>query len=311
MNLEILKTNAMNAIAALLEAQLLVVSEKSGIDINVLHDYVGEPHTQEKKKRAPPKKKVPVTEVVAVAEPNSELVLSELPPAEKKKRAPPKKKVTEVVTDATTVAEPNSELTTCAVVPPPEKKKRAPPKKKVTEVVAVAEPNSQLPNSELPNSELPAPEKKKRAPPKKKVTDVVAVAEPNSELPANSQPEKKKRAPPKKKVTDAVPSNTPPDMCYLCQSKKELRSTGNSDGFVCWACVHSEENPNGFCVMCERYEEINDFKLCGRCQSLDLEQHNSNTPASHTSTIIMSDSDSSSDSSDDDSSDDELPFSTF
>ena len=302
MNLEILKTNAMNAIAALLEAQLLVVSEKSGIDINVLHDYVGEPHTQEKKKRAPPKKKVPVTEVVAVAEPNSELVLSELPPAEKKKRAPPKKKVTEVVTDATTVAEPNSELTTCAVVPPPEKKKRAPPKKKVTEVVAVAEPNSQLPNSELPNSELPAPEKKKRAPPKKK-------------------------------VTDAVPSNTPPDMCYLCQSKKELRSTGNSDGFVCWACVHSEENPNGFCVMCERYEEINDFKLCGRCQSLDLEQHNSNTPASqhnsntpasqhnsntpasHTSTIIYSsssDSDSSDSSDDDDSDDDELPFiSTF
>ena len=310
MNLEILKTNAINAIAALLEAQLLVVSTNTGIDINVLHDYVGEPHTQpvpEKKKRAPPKKKV-----ATVAEPNSELHNSELPatelvpPPEKKKRAPPKKKVVEP-------EQPNSELPATELVPPPEKKKRAPPKKKeiITDAVAVtdAEPSAV------------GPEKKKRAPPKKKVNEVVTdvavtnvtVTEPNSQL--IPPPDKKKRAPPKKKeIITEVPSNTPPNMCYLCKSISDLHSTGNSDGFVCNTCIHNDIS-NAFCINCHRYEETNDFTLCGTCQSLDLLQLQHDTPASNTSTIIISHhSYSSSDSStysstySDNDSDDELPF---
>ena len=87
--------------------------------------------------------------------------------------------------------------------------------------------------------------------------------------------------------------------CYICESKTELRSTGNSDGFVCWKCTYSEENPNGFCVMCERYEEIDDFKLCGKCQEY----------ADEASTIKLESSSSESDSSDGEGgSDDELPI---
>ena len=103
-----LKTNAINAINALLEAQLMAVSRESGIDINILQKYVGDssapapaPAIQEKKKRAPPKKKAPapvqvpevptvVTEVPTVV---TEVPSIEVPVVEKKKRAPPKKKV--------------------------------------------------------------------------------------------------------------------------------------------------------------------------------------------------------------------------
>jgi len=59
------------------------------------------------------------------------------------------------------------------------------------------------------------------------------------------------------------------DICYLCESTSDLRSTGNSDGFVCATCISDPDNTNAFCVKCLRYEETDDFTLCGKCQSID------------------------------------------
>ena len=183
MNYDMLKMNAIDAINALLEAQLKEVSKGSGIDMNILRGYVGELRME--KKRAPAKKKEQAN-AEQVVQANAEQVVQA--------NAVQENAVQEVVV---------------------EKKKRAPAKKK-----------------EQANAEK------------------VAVKE------------KKKRAPAKKKVpVDAE--------CYICQSKKELRSTGKLDGFVCWKCTYSNENPNGFCVMCEDYEEIDNFKLCVKCQEAD------------------------------------------
>ena len=183
-----LKMNAIDAINALLEAQLKEVSKGSGIDMNILRGYVGELRME--KKRAPAKKK---------EQANAEQV---------------------VQANAEQVVQANAV------------QKNAVQENAVQEVVV---------------------EKKKRAPAKKK-------EQANAEKVAVK--EKKKRAPAKKKVpVDAE--------CYICQSKKELRSTGKLDGFVCWKCTYSNENPNGFCVMCEDYEEIDNFKLCVKCQEAD------------------------------------------
>ena len=59
------------------------------------------------------------------------------------------------------------------------------------------------------------------------------------------------------------------DICYLCESTSDLRSTGNSDGFVCATCISDPDNTNAFCVKCLRYEETDDFTLCGKCQFID------------------------------------------
>ena len=188
MNYDMLKMNAIDAINALLEAQLKEVSKGSGIDMNILRGYVGELRME--KKRAPAKKKEQAN-AEQVVQANAEQVVQANAVQE---NAVQENAVQEVVV---------------------EKKKRAPAKKK-----------------EQANAEK------------------VAVKE------------KKKRAPAKKKVpVDAE--------CYICQSKKELRSTGKLDGFVCWKCTYSNENPNGFCVMCEDYEEIDNFKLCVKCQEAD------------------------------------------
>lgn len=62
---------------------------------------------------------------------------------------------------------------------------------------------------------------------------------------------------------------TDTDICYSCQSTKDLRSTGNSDGFVCATCISDPDNTNAFCVKCLRYEETDDFVLCGKCQFIN------------------------------------------
>ena len=59
------------------------------------------------------------------------------------------------------------------------------------------------------------------------------------------------------------------DICYLCQATNNLQSTGNSDGFVCATCISDPDNTNAFCVKCLRYEETDDFMLCGKCQFID------------------------------------------
>lgn len=59
------------------------------------------------------------------------------------------------------------------------------------------------------------------------------------------------------------------DICYSCQSTNDLRSTGNSDGFVCATCISDPDNTNAFCVKCLRYEETDDFVLCGKCQFIN------------------------------------------
>jgi len=270
-----LKTNAINAINALLEAQLMVVSRESGIDISILQKYVGDaPVIQEKKKRAPPKKKVPVE--VPVIEAVIPAIVTEMPPIEvshievpvtievpeKKKRAPPKKKVLEPVTEV-----PAIEVTVVE-----EKKKRAPPKKKVQapEVPAIV--------MEVPAIVMEVPaveEKKKRAPPKKKVAEPVAQ---NDDVP-------KKRAPAKKKTEE------PANMCYICKNTKDLQTTGNSDGYVCQHCVDNSDG-QAFCKTCNRYEETDGDGYCGKCQDLQ-----------EIATVKLDDS-----SSDSDSSDDELPI---
>ena len=193
MNLEILKTNAINAINALLEAQLIAISCNSGIDIDVLHNYVGIIPTP-KKKRAPPKKKQPTIQPI---EPTD-------------------------ATEATIVAQP--------VV---EKKKRAPPKKKL--------------------------------------------------------PEKTKTI----------------NYCYLCQNTSDLRSTRNSNGFVCPTCILDPNTSNAFCSNCDRYEETDDLNLCGLCQTkpnnfgVDFGDSDSDSDSS------SNDSNSNSSDSDDD---DHLPI---
>jgi len=60
--------------------------------------------------------------------------------------------------------------------------------------------------------------------------------------------------------------NSTSDICYSCQGTNNLQSTGNSDGFVCATCISDPDNTNAFCVKCLRYEETDDFMLCGRCQ---------------------------------------------
>lgn len=259
MDYNMLKTNAINAINALLEAQLMAVSRESGIDITILQKYVGDssaPVIQEKKKRAPPKKKVPITDVAV-----TEVPINEVQVVEKKKRAPPKKKVqvpeavievqvTEVqVTEAVTEVQVTELPITTEV--PAEKKKRAPPKKKVTTEVAQTEAVTEVPVT----TEVPA-EKKKRAPPKKKVTTEVEAV---TDVPVE---EKKKRAPPKKKE--------PANKCYLCKNTKDLRSTGNSDGYVCQHCVANSEC-QAFCKTCNRYEETDGEGYCGKCQDSETE----------------------------------------
>ena len=259
MDYNMLKTNAINAINALLEAQLMAVSRESGIDISILQKYVGDssaPVIQEKKKRAPPKKKIAevpapvqvpevVTEVQAVVTEVPAIVVTEVPAivvtevpvVEKKKRAPPKKKVPVPVVEVTEVTEvPAVEVTVV------EKKKRAPPKKKV--------PASELVDAtEVP----PVEEKKKRAPPKKKTEPVAQ----NDDVPLE---EKKKRAPAKKKVVE------PENKCYICKNTKDLCSTGNSDGYVCEKCISNPESTQAFCVTCKRYEETDGEGYCGKCQ---------------------------------------------
>ena len=218
MNYDMLKMNAIDAINALLEAQLKEVSKGSGIDMNILRGYVGELRME--KKRAPAKKKEQAN-AEQVVQANAEQVDGvAIAVVEKKKRAPAKKKEQ---ANAEQVVQANAEQVVQA---------NAVQENAVQEVVV---------------------EKKKRAPAKKK-------EQANAEKVAVK--EKKKRAPAKKKVpVDAE--------CYICQSKKELRSTGKLDGFVCWKCTYSNENPNGFCVMCEDYEEIDNFKLCVKCQEAD------------------------------------------
>lgn len=267
-----LKTNAINAINALLEAQLMAVSRESGIDISILQKYVGDssaPVIPEKKKRAPPKKKVvvepmPITDVSVVTEVpviadvpvvtevpviTDVPVITEVP--EKKKRAPPKKKVVaeSVVNEVAVTTETEVQTTDVPTTEVPEKKKRAPPKKKV-----VAEP---VVNEVAVTTETEAPpiaEKKKRAPPKKKVTEV-----PSEDAPVVE--EKKKRAPPKKKTE-------PANKCYICKNEKDLCSTGNSDGYVCKNCISNPESTQAFCITCKRYEETDGDGYCGKCQDL-------------------------------------------
>ena len=105
------------------------------------------------------------------------------------------------------------------------------------------------------------PEKKKRAPPKKKTELVTEVAV--TEAPVTTEvPEKKKRAPSKKKTE-------PVNNCYLCKNEKDLRSTGNSDGYVCESCISNPESSQAFCLTCKRYEETDGDGYCGRCQDSD------------------------------------------
>ncbi len=302
MDYNMLKTNAINAINALLEAQLIAVSRESGIDISILQKYVGDssaPVIAEKKKRAPPKKKVvaepvvnvPTTDVPTTDVPTTDAVtevpittevVTEVPVTtevpEKKKRAPPKKKVV-AETEVTNTDAPTNETEV------PEKKKRAPPKKKVVEIAVTTE------------AETPIAEKKKRAPPKKKVTE-----EPSDDAPVVE--DKKKRAPPKKKTE-------PANKCYICKNEKDLRSTGNSDGYVCEKCVSNPESTQAFCVTCKRYEETDGDGYCGKCQDesetdtvkLDSSDDEEEVVRHHLHQIQEADSDSDSSSSDD-----ELPI---
>ena len=163
---------------------------------------------EEKKKRAPAKKKEPVVTEVDTTSEAVPVVSSE---AEKKKRAPPKKKepvVVEATVSEATVSE--------AVVAEPvvstevkEKKKRAPPKKKEPEATSSEATSSEATSSEAvvaePVVSTEVVEKKKRAPPKKKepVAETVVV-EPVLSEPTVEVKDKKKRAPPKKKATEPV-----------------------------------------------------------------------------------------------------------
>ena len=260
MDYTMLKTNAINAINALLEAQLIAVSRESGIDISILQKYVGDssaPVIAEKKKRAPPKKKVaePVNTELPTTEVSTTEVQVVAPVVEKKKRAPPKKKVAEPVVDVPTVIDgPTTETDSVTEVPVVEKKKRAPPKKKVAETVVDVPTVVDGPTTEVDVTN-PVPEKKKRAPPKKKVAETVA----QNDVPLE---EKKKRAPPKKKTEE------PANKCYICKNTKDLCSTGNSDGFVCEKCISNPESAQAFCVTCKRYEETDGDGYCGKCQDL-------------------------------------------
>ena len=200
--MSILMLKASESLSALWYSQLEVISEKTGVSMDLLCDcfnlQVPMVPMTEKKKRAPPKKKEAVP-----PEGNECLV-----PPEKKKRAPPKKKE----------AVPPEE-TECLV--PPEKK-RAPPKKKgiVVEVMVPLENKEEVVDVEegsekkkrapakkkesVPPEEtecLVPPEKKKRAPPKKKgvVVEVMVSPENKEEVDVEEGSEKKKRAPAKKK----------------------------------------------------------------------------------------------------------------
>jgi hypothetical protein len=179
---------------------------------------------------------------------------------EKKKRAPAKKKEVEpVVVDVPTTDVSTTEAPITTEVP--EKKKRAPPKKKVVEPVVVDVPTTEVTTTQT-NTDVPVvtdvpttevPEKKKRAPPKKKtevaVAEVVTTEDPVTTVPVTAEvPEKKKRAPAKKKTE-------PVNNCYLCKNEKDLRSTGNSDGYVCESCISNPESSQAFCLTCKRYEE--------------------------------------------------------
>lgn len=138
-----LTTIASQAIAALLLRQIELISNSTNIPVSVLCSYaniqvpvapvapVAIPEQvapiPEKKKRAPPKKKV-ISETDAVLEEATEVA------PEKKKRAPPKKKVAPEEPNNATVVAPD-EPTGAIVVTPviaTEKKKKAPPKKKTT-----------------------------------------------------------------------------------------------------------------------------------------------------------------------------------
>ena len=271
MNLEILKTNAINAINALLEAQLIAISCNSGIDIDVLHNYVGIIPTP-KKKRAPPKKKQPTIQPIEPTDATEATIVAQ-PVVEKKKRAPPKKKQP-ITTDVTT----NAPLTTDALTT----------------------------NAPL-TTDAPVVEKKKRAPPKKKqpTTQATIVAEPIAE-PIVTQPivaQPKKRAPPKKKQPEKTKTI---NYCYLCQNTSDLRSTRNSNGFVCPTCILDPNTSNAFCSNCDRYEETDDLNLCGLCQTkpnnfgVDFGSHDSDSDSDSSSS-------SNSNSSDSDS-DDDLPI---
>jgi hypothetical protein len=163
--MSILMLKASESLSALWYSQLEVINEKTGVSMDLLCNcfnlQVQMVPMAEKKKRAPPKKKGIVVEVMVPLE-NKELVDVE-EGSEKKKRAPAKKK--EAVPP---------EGTECLL--PPEKKKRAPPKKKGI-VVEVMVP---LENKELVDVEEGS-EKKKRAPAKKKeAKKKKTVADPDS-----------------------------------------------------------------------------------------------------------------------------------
>ena len=165
---------------------------------------------EEKKKRAPAKKKVAVSEATASEATSSEATSSEVVASEavkeKKKRAPPKKKIEAVVAES-------SEVVPTEVK---EKKKRAPPKKKAdsSEAIVSEATVSEAIVSEATANEVVATEevkeKKKRAPPKKKEPEAVetpVVAATVETVPTEEVKEKKKRAPPKKKEQVVVVEN--------------------------------------------------------------------------------------------------------